>query len=176
MLHLWFGREPLSASNLKGTNEMDALRDHLVYLLTDGGAHAGFESAAEDFPRDLRGIRPPGAPHSAWELLEHLRIAQRDILEFTRDPKHISPEFPSGYWPKTPAPPSDRDWDQSVQSFVRDRSGLVELAKTTPDLLAPIPHGDGQTVLRELLLAADHNSYHLGQLMYVRRLLETKAS
>lgn len=151
----------------------EPLREHLVYLLEEGGAHAGFESATEDFPAELRGVRPPGAPHSAWELLEHLRIAQWDILEFTRDPKHVSPKFPKGYWPETPVPPNDRAWDESAASFLRDRSGLVELAKTTPDLLAPISHGDGQTVLRELLVAADHNSYHLGQLLLVRRLLDT---
>ena len=152
---------------------MDALRDHLVYLLEEGGAHAGFESAIEDFPVELRGVRPPGAAHSAWELLEHMRIAQWDILEFARDAKHVSPKFPKGYWPQTPAPSNDQAWDECIAAFLNDRNGLIDLAKTTHDLLAPIPHGDGQTVLRELLLAADHNSYHLGQFLLVRRLLQT---
>jgi hypothetical protein len=147
------------------------LRESLVYLLKESGAHAGFDSAVNEFPPDLRGVRPPNAPHSAWELLEHMRIAQWDILEFTRDPKHVSPNFPSGYWPKTPAPPNDEAWDKSVEAYQRDRRELVELTQTTADLLAPIPHGDGQTVLREVLLTADHNSYHLGQLLLVRRLL-----
>ncbi|MGC2659614.1 MAG: DinB family protein [Bryobacteraceae bacterium] len=150
---------------------MNTLQDHLVYLLEEGGAHATFESTVEDFPVDLRGVRPEGMPHSGWELLDHMRIAQWDILEFSRDPKHVSPDFPKGYWPQTPAPAHKGDWDQAVKSFLRDRKGLVELARSTPDLLAPIPHGDGQTVLREILLAADHNAYHLGQLLLVRRLL-----
>jgi DinB superfamily len=149
-----------------------ALRESLVYLLKEGGAHAGFESAVDEFPAELRGVRPPNAPHSAWELLEHMRIAQWDILEFTRDPKHVSPDFPSGYWPKTEAPPNAEAWDKSIEAFQRDRRELVELTQTTADLLAPIPHGDGQTVLRELLLVADHNSYHLGQLLLVRQLLD----
>jgi hypothetical protein len=151
---------------------MDALRDNVIYLLKEAGAHVAFESVIKDFPADLRSIRPPGAPHSAWELLEHLRIAQWDILEFTRDSRHVSPGFPSGYWPKGRTPPNDKAWDHSVESFLRDRGGLIELAKTTTDLLAPIPHGEGQTVLRELLLAADHTSYHLGQMVFVRRLLD----
>ena len=150
---------------------MNTLQDHLVYLLEEGGAHATFESAVEDFPVDLRGVRPDGMPHSGWELLDHMRIAQWDILEFSRDPKHVSPDFPKGYWPQTQAPAHKADWDQAVKSFLRDRKGFVELARSTPDLLAPIPHGDGQTVLREILLAADHNAYHLGQLVLVRRLL-----
>lgn len=147
------------------------LRESLVYLLKEGGAHADFDSAVDEFPAELRGVRPPNAPHSAWELLEHMRIAQWDILEFTRDPKHVSPDFPSGYWPKTPAPPNSEAWDKSIEAFRQDRRELVELTQTTADLLAPIPHGDGQTVLRELLLVADHNSYHLGQFLLVRRLL-----
>lgn len=147
------------------------LRESLVYLLKEGSAHADFDSTVGEFPPDLRGVRPANAPHSGWELLEHMRIAQRDILEFTRDPKHVSPHFPSGYWPKTQAPPNNEAWEKSIEGFQRDRQELVELTQTTADLLAPIPHGDGQTVLREILLAADHNSYHLGQLLLVRRLL-----
>lgn len=148
------------------------LREHLRKLLDWGDAHARFDDAVRDFPRELRGLRPAGAAHSAWELLEHLRIAQWDILEFTRDPNHVSPEFPSGYWPPDAAPPAETAWDESVAAFRRDNHALSELvADESVDLYAPIPHGDGQTVLREILLAADHNAYHLGQLMMVRGLV-----
>jgi hypothetical protein len=148
------------------------LRDHLVYLLQKGGAHAGFEAAVKDLPPALRGKRPQGLPHSPWELLEHLRIAQWDILEFTRDPKHVSPEFPSGYWPKSPEPPDDQAWDKSVTAFGNDLNAMADIVKDpSKDLSAQLPHGDGQTILREALLIADHNAYHLGQLILVRRLL-----
>lgn len=149
-----------------------SLREHLLYLLKDGGAHLDFETALKDFPADLRGQRPEGAPHSPWELLEHLRIAQWDILEFSRNPKHVSPEFPAGYWPAKPEPPSLSAWDRSVESFRSDLAALCDLvADKSTDLFTKIPHGDGQTILREALLAADHNSYHLGQLVLARRLL-----
>jgi hypothetical protein len=149
-----------------------ALREHLVHLLDWGHAHLKFDDAVKDFPPELRGLRPPGGPHSAWELLEHLRIAQWDILEFTRDARHVSPDFPQGYWPATVEPPSEKAWEESVAAFRADLRALAEIAADPSiDLYARIPHGDGQTVLRELLLAADHNAYHLGQLVMVRRLL-----
>lgn len=148
-----------------------ALRDHLVYLLKGGGAHTDFNSALGDFQPDFYGVRPTGSPHSAWELLEHMRIAQGDILEFVRNPKHVSPEFPRGYWPPAPSPPSEQAWDQSVEAFRNDLRALIQLAQSAPDLFETVPHGEGQTILRELLLAADHNAYHLGQLVLVRRLL-----
>ncbi|HEX4808423.1 MAG TPA: DinB family protein [Bryobacteraceae bacterium] len=148
-----------------------ALRDHVVYLLKAGGAHTDFDSAVSEFRANLLGVRAPGSPHSAWELLEHMRIAQWDILEFVRDPKHVSPEFPGGYWPKTPAPSNDEAWRHSVEAFRSDLGALIEMAQNAPDLFATVPHGEGQTILRELLLAADHNAYHLGQLVLVRRLL-----
>lgn len=149
-----------------------SLRDHLLDLLDSGNAHLKFEDAVRDFPPALRGVRPAGAPHSAWELLEHLRIAQWDILEFTRDAEHVSPEFPRGYWPAGGAPPADGAWEESVAAFRRDLRALAAIAADeSVDLYARIPHGDGQTVLRELLLAADHNAYHLGQLVLVRRML-----
>lgn len=148
------------------------LREHLVELLDGGHAHIRFDDAVKEFPRELRGVRPAGSPHSAWELLEHLRLAQWDILEFSRDPKHVSPDFPKGYWPSSETPPDDQAWDKSVAAFRRDLHTLADLARDTSiDLYARIPHGDGQTVLREILLAADHNAYHLGQLMLVRRML-----
>ena len=149
-----------------------ALREHVLYLLRGGGAHVNFESGIKGLPADLRGKRPKGASHSPWEILEHMRLAQSDILEFSRDAKHVSPEWPAGYWPKAPAPSSAAAWTRSVRSFGADLEamcGLVE-AKST-DLYARIPHGSGQTILREALLVADHNAYHLGEMVVVRRLL-----
>lgn len=148
------------------------LREHLIDLLTKGQAHVTFDHAVKDMPTELRGLRPKGAEHSAWEIVEHLRIAQWDILEFSRDAKHKSPDWPSGYWPKSPASSDEKAWDKSVRAFRHDLKAmcaLVEDAKT--DLYAKIPHGDGQTILREALLAADHNAYHIGELVLVRRLL-----
>ena len=149
-----------------------SLREHLLYLLGGGGAHADFDTAIKDLPADLRGVRPAGAPYSPWELLEHLRLAQWDILEFSRNPKHVSPEWPAGYWPGNPAPPDDAAWDKSVKAFRAGVAALRRLVKNPKtNLYARIPHGDGQTILREVLLVADHNAYHLGELVLVRRLL-----
>ena len=149
-----------------------ALREHLLYLLRGGGAHLDFEKAIANLPAGLRGAKPPGQPHTPWRLLEHLRIAQRDILEFSRNPRHVSPSFPDGYWPRGDAPPDDGAWDKSVAGFRADLKAMQDLvADPATDLFAPIPHGEGQTVLREALLVADHNAYHLGQLVLVRRLL-----
>jgi len=149
-----------------------ALREHLIQVLTGSHAHADFNAAVKDMPVDLQGKRPKGADHSPWELLEHLRIAQWDILEFSRNAKHQSPEWPGGYWPATAAPPDEHAWEKSVRAFRRDLKTLCDLV-TDPatDLYAKIPHGDGQTILREALLTADHNAYHLGQIILARRLL-----
>ena len=149
-----------------------ALREHLLDLLNKGNAHATLPDVIRDFPVEIRGKRPQGAPHSPWELLEHMRLAQWDILEFSRNPKHDSPKFPDGYWPGSPEPPDAKAWDRSVLSFSQDLESLCALvADESTDLYARIPHGDGQTILREALLTADHNAYHLGQLVLVRRLL-----
>jgi DinB superfamily len=149
-----------------------ALREHVVSLLTGGHAHAMFEDAVKDLPVELRGKTPKGGDHSPWELLEHLRIAQWDILEFSRDPHYRSPKFPEGYWPKTKAPEDEKAWDKSVRAFRRDLKEMCELVRNeSTDLFAVIPHGDGQTVLREALLTADHNAYHIGQLVLVRKML-----
>ena len=149
-----------------------ALREQLLALMTGGNAHATFNHAVENMPAELHGQTPPGAEHSAWQLLEHLRIAQGDILEFSRDAKHQSPPWPEGYWPAQAAPPGDMAWDQSVRAFRRDLKAMCDLVSDpATDLYAKIPHGDGQTILREALLLADHNSYHVGQLILVRRLL-----
>ena len=149
-----------------------ALRQHLVSLLKGGDAHATYDAAVKDFPANLYGKKPKGAAHSPWEVLEHIRIAQWDILEFSRNAKHVSPEFPDGYWPKTPAPADATAWIKSVQSFRADLKAMVALAENESlDLFARIPHGEGQTILREVLVLADHNAYHLGELLLLRRLL-----
>jgi hypothetical protein len=149
-----------------------SLRDHLIYLLAEEGAHVQFEKAVNGLPANLRGKRPEGAPHSPWEILEHMRIAQWDILEFTRDPNHVSPEFAAGYWPKTQAPPDEKAWDKSVAAFRSDLRAMVDLIQDKKtDLLAPLPHDKDKTVLREALVLADHNAYHLGHMVLVRRLL-----
>ena len=149
-----------------------ALRQHLLDVLKGGNAHATIQDALQDFPAELRGKRPKGAPHSPWELLEHMRIAQWDILEFSRNGKHESPKWPEGYWPPKPEPPDDKAWDRSVHQFWKDNDALCKLVSDeSNDLFAKIPHGDGQTLLREALLAVDHNAYHLGQLVLLRRTL-----
>jgi hypothetical protein len=149
-----------------------ALREHVLYLLRGGGAHLDFEKAIAGLPAELRGAKPPGQPHTPWRLLEHMRIAQWDILEFSRNPRHVSPPFPEGYWPQGDAPPDAGAWDRSVDAFRADLKAMQDLvADPATDLFAPVPHGEGQTVLREALLVADHNAYHLGQLVLVRRLL-----
>jgi hypothetical protein len=151
-----------------------ALREHLVYLLKGGGAHVHFMDALEGFPAQMRGTYVKGLPHTGWQLLEHARLAQWDILEFSRNPKHVSPEFPEGYWPKTPGPPDETAWGKSVQQFQKDLGEMVRLVKNErTDLYERIPHGQRQTILREALLLADHNAYHLGQLVYLRRALGT---
>jgi len=149
-----------------------ALRQHVLNLLKGGNAHVDFDSAFKDLPAALRGKRLKGTQHSLWEVLEHLRIAQWDILEFSRNPKHKSPDFPDGYWPRTPAPPDEAAWDKSIRSFRKDLKTMCDLvADESTDLFAKIPHGDGQTILREALLIADHNAYHLGEVVLLRRLL-----
>lgn len=149
-----------------------ALREAIGKVLNRSEAHVDWKEALEGVPAKARGVRPTGSPHSLWELLEHARIAQWDILEFSRDPKHVSPDFPSGYWPESPAPPNEAAWDRSAKEFLSDMEAMRKLLAETKDhLLAAIPHGSGQTVFREALLAADHNAYHLGQFVLVRRLL-----
>jgi hypothetical protein len=149
-----------------------ALREHVVFLLKGEGAHAGFEAAVKDMPAGLQGKRPADLPYSPWELLEHLRIAQWDILEFTRDAKHVSPDWPAGYWPTSPEPPDAKAWEKSVTDFQAGLNAMVELVQDeSTDLVAPLPHDAEKTILREALLLADHNAYHIGQLVLVRRLL-----
>jgi len=167
-------KKPKSSSKKKraaGNNDQ-ALREHLVFLLKGGGAHVHFADAVEGFPEAKRGAFIAGLPHTGWQLLEHARIAQWDILEFSRNPKHVSPGFPEGYWPKTPVPADDAAWVKSLEAFQKDLQEMINLVKNPKtDLCAKIPHGDGQTILREALLLADHNAYHLGQLVDLRRAL-----
>lgn len=150
-----------------------ALRDHLLELLKGGSAHSPVEELVLEFPEVLRSRTAAGFSNTPWRLLEHVRLAQWDILEFSRDAEHVSPEFPKGYWPETDVPPNDDAWGKSVEAWRRDLDATMDLVKDpTTDLYAPIPHGTGQTILREVLLIADHNAYHLGQLMMMRRVLE----
>ena len=148
------------------------MRSHIAKALDWGDAHATFEKAVKDFPAALRGRRVEGLPYSAWELLEHLRIAQHDILDFSRNPTYEELEWPRDYWPGSPEPPDDKAWDRSVAAFRRDRAALKKLASDPKIALDKrIPHGDGQTVLREILLVIDHNAYHVAEIVMLRRLL-----
>jgi hypothetical protein len=150
-----------------------ALREQLSRLLNWTDAHVGFDAAVADIPADLRGRQPPGVPYSPWQLLEHLRLAQHDILDFCVNANYKELlKWPDDYWPSSPLPTSPAAWDESINQFRRDRKALQELAADpTVDLTARIPHGQGQTFLRELVLVADHSAYHVGQLVLVRRLL-----
>ena len=149
-----------------------SLREQLIELLKGGHAHAKFEDAVDDLPAKLRGTKPENFPHSPWMLLEHIRIAQWDILEFSRNAKHKSPKWPEGYWPKTAEPPSAEAWNESIEQVERDNKAMQELIKDPKtDLFAKIAWGEGQTILREALLVADHNAYHVAQIVDVRRWL-----
>ena len=153
-------------------NQDQALRDHLLELLEGRSAHVDFDQAIGDLPKELRGTKAPGLPHTVWQLLEHLRIAQWDILEFSRNRGHVSPDWPEGYWPATEAPPDDAAWERSLEGFRQDLKAMQDLVNDpATDLYAKIPWGDGQTILREALLVADHNAYHLGQIVCVRQVL-----
>src|SRR5215470_4390326 len=153
-------------------NSDQALRKHLLELLDGGHAHATFDQVVKDFPAKFRGDIPNGLPHSAWMLLEHMRLAQGDILDFSRNPKYREMKWPVDYWPKNPAPANAIEWEKSIQAFHSDLAIMKKLVSDSKtDLLARIPWGEGQTVLREAMLLADHNAHHLGQLIDVRRLL-----
>jgi DinB superfamily len=155
--------------------KIDPLRQHVINLLTKAEAHVDLRESLKDFPRELRGRKPDGGPHTPWQLLEHIRIGQWDILEFSRSAKHKSPKWPDEYWPKTEAPPDAKAWTKSVKQLLADLDAFCKLVRDPKrDLTAKIPHGDGQTLLREALLVADHYAYHLGQLVMVRRVLERK--
>jgi len=152
--------------------QSDVLREQLVKLLSWQDAHVNFDDAVEGVPPQKQGVRPAGLPYSLWELLEHMRITQRDILDFCRDPAYQAPKWPDDYWPKNTILPTPEAWQESVAAFRADRETLAQLiADPTLDLYAEIPHGEGQTYLREALLVADHSAYHIGEFVAVRRLL-----
>jgi hypothetical protein len=147
-----------------------ALRQHLLYLLNESGAHLTFDAVMRDWPVQLAGAKVANFPHTAWMLLEHLRIAQWDVLEFSRNSKHVSPAWPEGYWPSSEAPPSEQAWKASIAAFKKDLLAMGKMvADPKVDLFVKLPWGDGQTVLREALLLADHNAHHLGQLVMLRK-------
>ena len=162
----------MKTSETKQDPKDKALREHVLYLLEGGGAHAKFEEIVAGIPANILGQKPTGLPHSLWMLLEHLRIAQWDILEFSRNPKHASPKWPEGYWPKTEAPPDKDDWDASIATFRKEAKALEDLIlDSDQDLFKSIEGGSGQTLLREALVAAAHHSYHLGQIMFLKKML-----
>ena len=153
-------------------NRDRSLRAHLRKVLNWEDAHVGFDAAVEGIAPALRGVAPKGIPHSLWQLLEHIRRTQADILDFCRNPAYKELAWPADYWPPSAAPASDKAWDESIAAVRRDRGALEELAEdASVDLFARIPHGTGQTYLRELLLVADHNAYHVGQMVAVRQSL-----
>jgi hypothetical protein len=160
-----------TSKTVKPSDRRDkSLRDHLLYLLKGGGAHISFDDAIGDWTLQLAGVKVANFPHTAWMLLEHMRLAQSDILDFSRNSKHVSPPWPEGYWPASEAPTDEKAWTTSMAAFKNDLRSMERLvADRRVDLYARIPWGDGQTILREALLLADHNAYHLGQLVMLRK-------
>lgn len=157
---------------MKGTDLDKVLRGHLVYLLRGGGAHLDLESFFADFAPKLSDEKLAGLPYTPWQVLEHMRLAQWDILEFSRDANHVSPPFPEGYWPGADVVADENAWNRTLKAFRLDLEAVVKLVEApSTDLFARIPHGDGQTILREVLLVADHNAYHLGALVVMKRIL-----
>lgn len=147
-------------------------RTQLIAMLTEAQAHVMFDDAVNDFPAAKSGERPGEIVHSAWQLLEHLRIAQWDILEFSRKRDHVSPEWPDGYWPESAAPPDEKAWENSIQRFKSDLAAFVDLiADESNDLHKSFAWGDGQTLFREALVLASHNSYHFGQIIQLKKVL-----
>lgn len=160
------------AAAKRGAGNDRALREHLISLLEGGHAHATLDNAVRGFPVDRAGDRPSGLPYSAWELLEHLRIAQNDILRFSLSGDYVSPKWPEGYWPSSPGPHPESQWARSVRAVRKDLADFQALIRDPKqDLYRKFPWGTGQTLLREALLIADHNAYHIGQMVLVRRLL-----
>jgi hypothetical protein len=160
-----------TSKTVKPSDRRDkSIRDHLLYLLKGGGAHISFDDAMGDWTLQLAGVKIANFPHTAWMLLEHMRLAQWDILDFSRNSKHVSPPWPEGYWPAAPTPPDEKAWTASMAAFKNDLRTMERLvANQRVDLYARLPWGDGQTILREALLLADHNAYHLGQLVMLRK-------
>jgi hypothetical protein len=156
----------------KPTDRDAILREHLLELLRGDAAHLTFDAAVAKLPPKLRGANAPNQPHTPWHLVEHIRIAQRDILEFSRNPHYEETPWPEGYWPKEDAPKSDAAWKKSLAAYHADLKAMQTLiADPAKDLLKPFPHGKGQTLAREAILLVDHTAYHLGQLITLRRAL-----
>lgn len=161
----------MATDELSVENEQ-SLRDHLLSVLRGGDAHINFDDFVAGFPAQRCGQRIEGLPYTAWQVLEHMRIAQWDILEFCRDAHHVSPKWPEGYWPKPDEPGTAELWQETVEKFRGDLKQMEELVSdAATDLFARIPHGTGQTILREALLVADHNAYHLGVLVVMGRIV-----
>jgi uncharacterized damage-inducible protein DinB len=162
----------MPAKHATRTDRDQLLREHLLELLKSGGAHLGFDQAVADLPAKLYGAKAPDQPHTPWRLVEHMRIVQWDILEFACDPRHQSPSWPEGYWPSGDGPDKPAAWNKSIRQFRSDLAALQKLVSDPEqDLLVPLPHGQGQTLAREAMLAADHTAYHVGQLVMLRRAL-----
>ena len=158
------------------TDQNKALREQLLHAMRGDQSHIDFESAITDISAKLAGVKPEAASHTAWQLLEHMRIAQQDILEFSRNPKHQSPKWPEGYWPETAAPPNDEAWTTSISTFRKEAQEMEDLiSDPNQNLFEKIEGGSGQTLLREALVLAAHNSYHLGQLVFLKKILVGKA-
>lgn len=148
------------------------MRQHLIYFLKGRLAHPTFEKAVADLPFKYRGMKTGAIPYSIWQLVEHLRIAQWDIVEFSRNPGHISPDWPEGYWTKDLAPQNEQNWTQSLKAVKTDQENMIDLISNPDnDLIKPFPHGDGQNLMREAMLIVDHNAYHIGQIILIRKLL-----
>lgn len=155
----------------------NSIRKHVLYLLRGGGAHQSFDDFTGSFPPDLCNRRIDGLPYTPWQVLEHMRLAQWDILEFSRDPNHVSPDFPKGYWPQPDERGTPTLWQQTIDEFRKDlRQMEILVEDPATDLYAPIPHGEGQTILREALLIADHNAYHLGALAVMERIVKNNSA
>ncbi|MBV8672212.1 MAG: DinB family protein [Acidobacteriaceae bacterium] len=147
-----------------------ALRDHLLELLRGGSAHVDIATVVDNFPHEFAGTKPKNVPYTPWQLLEHIRFTVNDLLLFSTDPKYAAPNWPDDYWPAKQAAPEPGEWERSVKALKADLSafeGIIQDSKS--NLYARIPWGDGQTLLREVLLASDHTSYHLGELVLIRR-------
>ncbi len=153
-------------------NNDQLLRTWLLNLLMEENAHLDIETALKGIPLEKIGVVPANMPYSIWQLLEHIRISQWDIVEFSGNPDHISPAWPEGYWPDQKGPENEEEFNNALQSILRDREAMADLIRDPEnDLLKPFPHGQGQNLLREVVLIIDHNAYHLGQIIVLRRML-----
>ena len=155
-------------------NKDEIVREQLLSLLQGGNAHMSFDQAVADFPLDEVNTRPPNVPYTPWRLLEHMRIAQWDILEFIQNPNHVSPEWPEGYWPAPDEQADKSQWKETINRFQADLQALQEIVKDPDtDLYAPLPHGEKYNILREILIVADHNAYHIGEFAFLREVMGT---